>query len=234
VKIKQIAKRVGKYFVWGLASYFSMILVLLIIFRWLPIPSSSFMLQQNISAWVNADSNGTVRYEWQDWEHLPKSIALAAIAAEDQRFPQHYGLDFKAIYFAWKSTRQQKRGASTITQQVVKNLFLWGGRSYIRKGLEASISLLMELVWSKQRILEVYLNIAQFGQRDYGVKSARQFLLRKSSNRLTFSEAALLAAVLPAPRFYNINRPNRQLKRKQRWVYKQMRQLGGLPYLRRL
>jgi monofunctional biosynthetic peptidoglycan transglycosylase len=192
------------------------------------------MLQQDMSAWWHNEPQRRVRYEWLAWEALPKSAALAVIAAEDQRFPQHYGLDFRAIHHALKSDRKQRRGASTITQQVVKNLFLWGNRSYIRKGLEASISVLMELMWSKQRILEVYLNIAQFGKRDYGIKAATQFLLKKRSARLSLSKAALLAAVLPAPHHYSVRHPSVQVKRKQRWIQRQMRQLGGLSYLKRL
>ena len=232
--IKQIAKWLGKTIFWLIAGYFSMILLLLIMFRWIPIPTSSFMLQQDLSAWKHNDTSRQVRYEWLAWEDLPKSAALAVIAAEDQRFLQHYGLDFNAISHALKSTRKQQRGASTITQQVVKNLFLWSKRSYFRKGLEASISLLMELVWSKQRILEVYLNIAQFGQQDYGIKAATQYLLKQKSVRLSTSKAALLAAVLPAPRHYSVRNPSRKTQKKQRWIQRQMRQLGGLKHLKKL
>ena len=141
--IKQMAKKVTKYILWLIASYFSMILLLLIVFRWLPIPTSSFMLQQEISAWRQDDPSRHVRYEWLAWEDLPKTAALAVIAAEDQRFPYHYGLDFQAIRVALKNQHVKQYGASTITQQVVKNLFLWENRSYIRKGLEASIAILM-------------------------------------------------------------------------------------------
>ena len=235
MKIKKFAKKLGKYLLLGLVSYFLIIISLLLIFRWVPIPTSSFMVQQNVHAWSNPEKNMAVRYEWIAWDDLPKSAALAVIAAEDQRFPDHYGLDMYAIKAAWAESRKNRRGASTITQQVVKNLFLWSDRSYIRKGLEASISLMMELIWPKQRILEVYLNIAQFGKREYGVKSASQFLLRQSLNtKLNFSNAALLAAALPAPKSYNISRPSTRLRKKQKWIKKQMRQLGGLEYLRKL
>jgi len=234
MNIKQIAKQVGKTLFWLTAGYFSMILLLLIMFRWIPIPTSAFMLQQNLSAWKHDDASRKVRYEWLAWQDLPKSAALAVIAAEDQRFLQHYGLDFKAISHVLKSNNQHIRGASTITQQVAKNLFLWSTRSYFRKGLEASISVLMELVWPKQRILEVYLNIAQFGKRDYGIKAATQFLLRKKLPRLSLSKAALLAAALPAPRHYSVRHPSKKVRRKQRWIQRQMRQLGGLSYLEKL
>ena len=227
-------KKLGKYILWGVISYFLVITLLLLVFRWVPVPTSSFMVQQNISAWIEPEKNFTVRYEWTAWDELPKSAALAVIAAEDQRFPDHSGLDFYAIKIAWTESRKNRRGASTITQQVVKNLFLWSGRSYFRKGLEASISLMMELLWSKQRILEVYLNIAQFGKRDYGVKSASKYLLKRKLDKLSFSDAALLASALPAPTTYNVRKPNKRLRKKQRWIKKQMRQLGGLGYLGKL
>ena len=211
-----------------------MVIVLLLIFRWVPVPTSSFMVQQNITAWWRGDEGLSVRYHWVDWDDLPKTVALAVIAAEDQRFPLHYGLDFQAIQIAWSASGKKLRGASTITQQVAKNLFLWSGRSYFRKGLEASIAVLMETLWSKQRILEVYLNIAQFGRQDYGVASACQHLLKRKSCHLNNSQAALLASALPAPNFYRIEKPSQKMRKKQNWVKKQMRQLGGLAYLYRL
>ena len=234
MEIRKLVKNIGKYLLLLGIVYFSMILFLLIMFRSIPIPSSAFMLTQNISAWHHNEPQRAVRYEWLAWEDLPKSAALAVIAAEDQRFPTHHGFDFTAIFHALKSTRTQRRGASTITQQVAKNLFLWSGRSYFRKGLEAGISVLMEIVWSKQRILEVYLNIAQFGKRDYGIQSANRHLLKRKSTRLNFSQAALMASVLPAPNYFNLKHPSSRVRRKQRWIKQQMRQLGGLHYLKRL
>ena len=234
MQIKKIAKKLGKALLWGIAAYFLLISVLLLIFRWVPVPTSSFMIQQNISAWWNSEENSPVRYEWLAWDDLPKSAALAVIAAEDQHFPSHHGLDFHAIRAAWAESRKNKRGASTITQQVVKNLFLWSGRSYLRKGLEASISVLLEVLWSKQRILEVYLNIAQFGSQDYGVKMATKHLLKRNVDKLSFSSAALLASALPAPTYYDLSKPNNKMRKKQRWIKKQMRQLGGIQYLDKL
>lgn len=231
IQIKQVLKKVGKALLLGLMGYFLLISLLLLIFRWIPVPTSSFMVQQNISAWLNSENNSTVRYEWMEWKDLPKTAALAVVAAEDQHFPHHYGFDFRAIRAAWLEDRKKMRGASTITQQTVKNLFLWSGRSYFRKGLEASITVLMELFWSKQRILEVYLNIAQFSQQDYGIKTANNNLIKRDLDKLSASNAALLAAVLPAPNAYNLKRPSNKLLKKQRWIRKQMRQLGGIQYL---
>lgn len=234
MRIKKISKKLGKILFWSVAIYLLLITILLVIFRWVPVPTSSFMVQQNITAWWNSEKNTQVRYEWLAWEDLPKSAALAVIAAEDQNFPTHYGLDFHAIRVAWAESRQSKRGASTITQQVAKNLFLWSGRSYFRKAMEAGITVLIETIWSKQRILEVYLNIAQFGKRDYGVKMATQHLLKRKTTHLNFSSAALLASALPAPNYYNINKPSAKLHKKQSWIKKQMQQLGGIRYLEKL
>ncbi len=231
MKLNYWFKKIIKYIFNVMMIYFFVVTLLLLIFRWAPIPTSSFMMQHNIIAWWQGDKDLFVRYQWVTWDNLPKTAALAVIAAEDQRFPQHYGLDFHAIKIAWSTSGKRRRGASTITQQVVKNLFLWSDRSYFRKALEASIAVLMETLWSKQRILEVYLNIAQFGQQDYGVWSACQHLLKRKSCHLNNSQAALLAAALPAPSVYRIERPSQRMRKKQRWIKKQMQQLGGLKYL---
>jgi monofunctional biosynthetic peptidoglycan transglycosylase len=126
------------------------------------------------------------------------------------------------------------RGASTISQQVAKNLFLWRGQSWFRKGLEAGITVLIEACWSKQRILEVYLNVAEFGRGTYGVQAASQRFFRKDAAKLTRSEAALLAAVLPAPTRFRADAPSRYVKKRQAWILRQMSALGGTSYLAQL
>lgn len=158
------------------------------------------------------------------------------IAAEDQRFPDHYGFDFVEIQQALEDQEegQALRGASTLTQQTAKNLFLWSGRSWIRKGLEMWFTVLLEVLWPKQRILEVYLNIAEFGQYTFGVESASQRFFNKPAARLTAGEAARLAAVLPNPLRYRVDQPSDYIRKRQRWIERQMRQLGGVAYLDRL
>nr|CAA6813344.1 MAG: Monofunctional biosynthetic peptidoglycan transglycosylase (EC [uncultured Thiotrichaceae bacterium] len=191
------------------------------------------MFQQNVTAYFNDDVS-PVRQEWVDYEAISPQLVLAVIASEDQLFPKHHGIDTastrNAIKAAWNG--HSAGGGSTITQQVAKNMFLWSGRSYVRKGLEWGLALLIELLWDKQRIIEVYLNIAQFGERDYGVGAACDNLLRKKvPAKLGRSDAALLAAVLPAPAHYRIDKPSRTVKKRQRHILKQMRQLGGVAYL---
>ena len=187
---------------WILPGIAAMILVL----RFVPPPTSAFMLVRN----------------------MPVNMALAVVAAEDQNFPRHFGFVVDAIARAMEHNEKGRsvRGASTISQQVAKNLFLWSGRSYLRKGLEAGLTVLIELLWSKQRILEVYLNIAEFGDGTYGVQAAAKRFFNKTPDRLTAHEAALLASVLPNPRRCSASRPSAYVRQRAQWIETQMRQLG--------
>ena len=162
----------------------------------------------------------------------PKA-ALAVIASEDQNFFAHSGFDIDAIIDAIKAHKEggRLRGASTITQQVAKNLFLWPSRSFLRKGFEAYLTVLIETLWPKWRILEIYLNIAEFGPGTYGVGAASRRFFNKTADTITAEEAALLAAVLPSPRRLSAQSPSRYVRTRQRWILRQMHQLGGLPRL---
>lgn len=160
--------------------------------------------------------------------NIPRHMALAVVAAEDQNFPHHFGFDVDAITRAVEHNEKGRtvRGASTISQQVAKNLFLWSGRSYVRKGLEAGLTVLIELLWPKKRILEVYLNIAEFGDGTYGVNAAARRFFNKPPDRLTAQEAALLAAVLPSPKRSSATHPSAYVRQRAQWIQTQMRQLG--------
>lgn len=177
-----------------------------------------------------------LRYDWVAYRDISPYAALAVIAGEDQRFPDHHGFDFIEIQDALDDLDEGKplRGASTLSQQVAKNLFLWSGRSFVRKGLEVWFTVLLELLWSKERILEVYLNIAEFGENTFGVGAASQHFFDKAAAGLTMGEAARLAAVLPNPVRYRVDRPSAYVLKRQRWIERQMRQLGGTRYLDRL
>ena len=174
-------------------------------------------------------------YRWQPYREIAPDMALAAIAAEDQRFLSHHGFDIDALKQAIEDSQQggNLRGASTISQQVAKNLYLWSGRSLGRKVLEAWFTVLLELLWSKQRILEVYLNVAQFGDRLFGVEAASQRFFAKPASQLAAEEAALLAAVLPGPEIYRVEQPSAIVLQHQDWILQQMQQLG-INYLNRL
>ncbi len=223
------------HWLWRLPLLLLLLLILaLLIFRVVPLPTSSFMLQQSVAAWFQEDVP-TVRYQWVGMEDIPAEIRLAAIAAEDQLFPEHWGIDQGATERAIRAALEGESsgGGSTITQQVAKNLFLWGGRSYVRKGLEWGLAVLIEALWSKERILEVYLNIAQFSAADYGVGAASANLLKKPLAKLNAADGALLAAVLPLPEHYSVVKPSRYIRKRQQHILRQMRQLGGVGYLER-
>jgi monofunctional biosynthetic peptidoglycan transglycosylase len=163
-------------------------------------------------------------------------MAIAVVAAEDQNFPFHFGFDFEQIEKAIEqSNRGRKlRGASTITQQVAKNLFLWEGRSFIRKGFEAYFTVLLELLWSKERILEVYLNIIETGDMIFGVGAASQIYFKKLPLKITRSQAALVAATIPNPKRFSARNPSGYIFRRQSWILGQMSSLGGTAYLKNL
>jgi monofunctional glycosyltransferase len=192
------------------------------------------MMADRLDSWTGVAH--PLHYRWVDWNRIAGPMKVAVIASEDQTFPDHRGFDFKSIDKALEERERGRRvrGASTISQQVAKNLFLWSGRSWIRKGLEAYFTLLIETLWPKQRILEVYLNIAQFGRGVYGVGAASELYFRKPAARLTAHDAALLAAVLPNPVRLRASAPSRYVRSRQEWIMAQMRRLGGTALLRKL
>lgn len=197
---------------------FSVLLVLL--FRWVPVPTSAFMLEADLKP---------VHQEWVSWSHIAPAARLAVVASEDQKFPDHHGFDFDAIDKALEHNQKHHRlrGASTISQQTAKNLFLWSGRSYVRKGMEAYFTVLLETLWPKRRILEVYLNIAQFGPDVYGVEEAAHRYFGKPAARLDAYEAAVLAAVLPNPEKMHAGSPSSYVQERADDVEEQMRLLGS-------
>ena len=173
---------------------------------------------------------------WTHWERISPHAALAVIAAEDQRFFDHHGFDIDSLHDAWDTARRggSLRGASTISQQVAKNLFLWPGRSFVRKGLEAYLTLELELLWRKRRILEVYLNVAEFGDGVFGIGAASQRFFGKPPNELNEDDAALLAAVLPSPSRLHVDRPSAYVRERQSWIRNQMGHLRTTELMRRL
>ncbi len=197
-------------------------------FRWLPVPMTSFMVGERLAARAD-DKPLEQKQVWVPWERISPHAAVAVIAAEDQKFPVHDGFDFEAIGQAMEDAGRggRLRGASTISQQVAKNLFLWSGQNWFRKGLEAWFTVWIELFWPKQRILEVYLNVAQFGRGTWGVEAASQRYFGKAAAKLTRHEAALLAAVLPSPTRYRVVNPGPYVRQRQQWILGQMNRLGG-------
>lgn len=203
--------------------------------RWIDPPTSAFIVRERLIAATDAGKHYTVRHRWVDWPQIASPMKVAVIAAEDQTFPEHNGFDLKSINDALEDRERGRRvrGASTISQQVAKNLFLWPGQSWLRKGLEAYFTVLIEALWPKQRILEIYLNVAEFGPGVFGVGAASEVFYRKSAARLNAHDAALLAAVLPSPKRMRVNAPSRYVRSRQQWIMSQMRGLGGTSLLRR-
>jgi len=197
--------------------------------RWINPPYTAFMAEAQIAAWMQRGSRYDFRHRWVGLNEISPNLPLAVVASEDQKFPEHWGFDVAAIEkaYALNQHSHKVRGASTISQQVAKNLFLWSGRSYFRKGLEAYFTVLIESLWPKRRILEVYLNIAEFGYGTYGAEAAAQRFFHKPASRLTRADCAVLAAVLPSPQHYSAAAPSRYLQQRRDWILRQMQALGG-------
>jgi monofunctional biosynthetic peptidoglycan transglycosylase len=196
--------------------------------------TSAFMIERRISSLVSGPRDFTLQYRWTPWDQVSKQLPIALIAAEDQKFPFHHGFDIDAIQDAIEDAEggDRLRGASTISQQVAKNLFLWNGRSFVRKGLEAYFTVLIETLWPKRRIVEVYLNIAEFGDGIYGAAAASERFFHKTPAQLDAHDSALLAAVLPNPRRYRVDRGG-YVQQRAAWIERQAAQLGGPAYLPR-
>ncbi|MEB2419829.1 monofunctional biosynthetic peptidoglycan transglycosylase [Citrobacter sp. R-1.5.2] len=205
------------------------------LFSVMPVPFSAVMIERQLGAWIQGDFGYVAHSDWASMDEISPWMGLAVIAAEDQKFPDHWGFDVSAIEKALAHNERNEnriRGASTLSQQTAKNLFLWDGRSWVRKGLEAGLTLGIETVWSKKRILTVYLNIAEFGDGVFGVEAASQRYFHKPASRLSPSEAALLAAVLPNPLRFKASAPSGYVRSRQAWIMRQMRQLGGESFMR--
>jgi len=203
--------------------------------RWINPPLSALMLEQQISAKLTGQPYRSQR-TWLAWSKLPDHLKMAVIAAEDQQFAHHHGFDIAAIRAAFAHNRSAStlRGASTLSQQVAKNTFLWSSRSWLRKALEAWFTLWIELLWSKERILEVYLNSAEWGPGIFGAEAAAQYHFQTGAAYLSNQQAYLLAAILPSPRTRNPNQPSAATARRAQWISKQVQQLGAGHYLKQL
>ena len=196
--------------------------------RWLAPPTTSFMVQERFGVSGPAREVG---YRWVSWDEISPHLRIAVVAAEDQKFPTHHGFDLQAISHALRDGDGPQRGASTISQQVAKNLFLWPGRSVLRKGLEAYFTLWIEALWPKRRILETYLNVAEFGPGIFGAEAASRDFFGTSARALSPEQASLLAAVLPSPKRWSAARPSPWVRDRARAILAASRRLGESAYL---
>lgn len=217
-----------KVLLWLVAGWIGFSVLLVLLLKVVDPPFWSWLVQREL--FPPSGYPDEYAHRWVATDRISPAMRLAVIAAEDQRFAAHSGFDFKAIKRALDHNLNggRVRGASTLTQQTAKNLFLWSGRSWVRKGLEAWFALLLELLWDKRRILEVYLNIVEFGPGIYGIEAAGRYYFGTPAQALSSLQAARLAAVLPNPYRYRANPPSPYVQRRSQWILQQMRQLGTI------
>lgn len=209
--------------------FFGLSIGFTLLYAILPVPLTPLMVQRCFEQAWDSERSLRLKHDWVSFSELSPQLQLAVVCAEDQDFLEHEGFDFEAIEKAYKynKTHKRKRGASTISQQTAKNVFLWPSRSWIRKGLEVYFTFLIETVWSKERIMTAYLNSIEFGDGIYGAQAASQHFFGKNATELNRDEAAMLAAVLPNPIIYKVEAPNATVREKQQWIKRQMRMWGG-------
>ncbi len=216
VYLKSLYRKIRKLF---LILFFGQ-LVYIFLLKWIDPPITITQL----SSWISGSS---IKRDYITFNEMSPNIRLAVMASEDQLFPDHNGFDLKSIQKALESKKSRTRGASTISQQVAKNVFLWQGRSWLRKVLEVYFTFMIELVWGKQRILEMYLNVAEMGKGIFGIEAAAQKYFKKSAKKLTRTEAAMIAACLPNPKKYSVQPPSNYITRRYPWILTQMNNLEG-------
>lgn len=219
-------KRVFRFILKATFTFIVLSIIWVVIYRFVPIPGTLLMLSRNIN------DDAPIHYDWQPLENISPHLALAVVSSEDNLFTQHNGFDIKAIKQAQEEAKKGKRlrGASTISQQTAKNVFLWNGRSWIRKGLEAYFTVLIEFIWGKERIMEVYLNCIEMGNGIYGASAVAKHHFGTSADKLTKSQCALIAATLPNPRKYNSAKPSKYMLKRQSDILKLMRLIGKVDY----
>lgn len=225
---KGFGRRLLKVAAYGLLGFVGASALAVLALRFIHPPFSALMAERRAASWFSSAPYSS-DHAWVPLEDIAPCMGAAVMAGEDQKFPDHSGFDWDSIQKAYEHNERSRkvRGASTISQQTAKNLFLWEGRSYLRKGLEAWFTMLMELGWPKRRILETYLNIVEFGDGIYGVEAASHRFFHKPAKKLRPSEAALLAAVLPNPHKYRVDAPSPFVRQRQAWILEQMTQMGG-------
>lgn len=225
--IKRIFRWVWKAILW----FIGLSILSVIVFKWVPVPITPLMMTRAIENKIDG-KDMVLSHDWEPIENISPNLQKAVIASEDGNFLKHNGFDFDAMQKAFKNNKKGKKlkGGSTISQQTAKNVFLWQGRSYLRKGLEAYFTVLIELIWGKERIMEVYLNSIEMGNGVYGAEAATQHWYRKSAKSLTKNEAAGIAAILPNPRKYKATNSSSYIERRKSKIVRVMNQIGKIEY----
>lgn len=225
-KVFNILKRIILYF-------FAFSIIAVIVYRFIPPPFTPLMIIR-LADQIAEGKSLKLKKDWESLDNISPNLPLAVMASEDQLFKEHHGFDLKSIKKAWESNNNKKkkkvRGGSTISQQVAKNVFLWPGRTWIRKGLEAYFTVLIEIFWSKKRIMEMYLNVAELGNGIYGAEAASEFYFKKPASKLTKNEAASLAAILPNPRKWSPTHTTAYIERRKAWIKRNMNAMGKVEF----
>jgi monofunctional biosynthetic peptidoglycan transglycosylase len=211
--------------------FFGISIILVILFKWIPVPITPLMVTRAIENKLDG-KEAFLNHDWEPLENISSNLQKAVIASEDGYFLKHHGFDFKAMQKAFKNNQKGRKlkGGSTISQQTAKNVFLWQGRSYLRKGLEAYFTVLIELIWGKERIMEVYLNSIEMGDGIYGAEAASQHWYKKEAINLSAREAAGIAAILPNPRKYKATNSSSYINNRKNKILRVMRQTGKITY----
>ncbi len=224
--MKRIITFIKKTLLWIVVAFFASTILSVAILRWVPVWFTPLMFIR-VAQQVKSDEKMTLHHHWVPFEEISPYLSTAVIASEDAHFLEHHGFDYKAIEHAamrnMKHPEKRKLGASTISQQTAKNVFLWPGRSWIRKGFEVYFTTLIELMWTKQRIMEVYLNSIEMGNGIYGADAVAEWHFHTTADKLTKAQCALIAASLPNPRQYNSARPSGYMKKRQQRILHEMR-----------
>ena len=221
-----------KRFIWkAMLWFFGLSILSVIVFKWVPVPFTPLMITRAIDQKIDGKEM-TCSHDWEPIENISTNLQKAVIASEDGNFLKHSGFDFTAMQKAFKNNNRGRKlkGGSTISQQTAKNVFLWQGRSYVRKGLEAYFTVLIELIWGKERIMEVYLNSIEMGEGVYGAEAAAKYWYKTDAKSLTKKQAAGIAAILPNPRKFKASNSSSYIEKRKGKIVKVMRHIGKLEY----
>ena len=230
--MKALLHKIKRFLLWIVVAFFASTILSVVVLRWVPVWFTPLMFIR-LGEQISEGRELTLHHHWVPYEEISPSLSLAVMGSEDARFLEHHGFDYKAIEHAAirniKHPEKRKLGASTISQQTAKNVFLWPGRSWVRKGFEVYFTVLIELMWSKQRIMEVYLNSIEMGEGIYGADAVAEWHFQTTASKLTKAQCALIAATLPNPRKFNSARPSSYVLKRQKRILREMRYVKPLP-----
>ena len=229
--MKGFFQKIKRVIIKIIIAFFTISIVSVILYKWVPVPFTSLMLIRNVAHWSKGES-ANFSHNWVSINEISPNLAKAVIVSEDQKFMEHFGFDLAALEKAYEGNKKGKRikGGSTITQQTAKNVFLWPKRSYVRKGFEVYFTFLIEVIWSKERIIEVYLNSIEMGNGVFGAEAASQHWFRKPASKLNAYQAASIAAILPNPRKYKATNSSSYIEKRKSWIVRQMGFYGPLKF----